>query len=86
MIQRSQEFSFTFKPSQSVSVLSELFRKSLNGNFTAEFGIPCTAHFSHAAFTKGRHDFVVAELGARFHCLNKTTSGISRQSNSHMEA
>ena len=40
---------------------------SLDGDFTPKFGVPCTPHFTHAAFADGGVDRVMAELGASFH-------------------
>ncbi len=37
--------------------------KGLDGNFTPEFLISCTPHFTHSALSEGRNDFVVREFG-----------------------
>jgi len=45
----------------------ELFRQRLDRNFTSEFGVTCTPHFTHSTLPQEAQDFVVAEFGAGFH-------------------
>ena len=67
MIQRGEEFSFTFKPCQTIRILGKLCWQRLDGNFPTELGVPRTPHFSHSTLTQEGADLVMAEFGAGFH-------------------
>ena len=39
----------TLKACKTVCVLCKLFRQRIDSNFTTEFRVACTPHFTHAA-------------------------------------
>ena len=67
MIQRGEEFSFTFKPCQTIRILGKLYWQRLDGNFPTEFRVTRTPHFTHSTLAEECADLVVAEFGAGFH-------------------
>ncbi len=80
MVQRRQQLRLTFKPGQAFFVLCELFGQRLDGDFPPEFGVPRTPYLSHAAFSEGRNDLVVRELGTG---LNHTYMKLHKVVNSN---
>ena len=74
MVQCSQHSGFALESCESVRVLRELVRKSLDCDVTAKFRIACSPDLSHTSFTNGRKDCVVAKLnaGLHYHDLVKT--------------
>ncbi len=70
MVQRGQQFRFTFKPGQPLFVFGELFGKRLDGHFAPELGVPRTPHLAHTTLAERGEDLVAAELGAGGHWLS----------------
>ncbi len=62
MIQRREEFGFTFKASKPICVLRELFGKSLDSDFTPELCVSGLLHLAHATLDEGRNDFIVCKF------------------------
>ncbi len=64
MVQRGQDFGFTFKPGESIRILSKRLGENLQGHLTLELGIGGLIDLAHAAFADEGGDVVVAESGA----------------------
>ena len=50
MVQRRENFGFTFKPGESIGISRERFRQHLERHVAIKFGVPCSIHLAHAAF------------------------------------
>ena len=53
--------------SEMVRIPGELFRQHFDGNFSPEFRILRTPHFTYTSFTQEREELVMTEFGAEFH-------------------
>ena len=50
MVQRGQDFGFTFKAGESVWIIREGLRQHLERHVPVELGVSGPIHFPHAAF------------------------------------
>jgi hypothetical protein len=58
MIQRREDLGFALKTGQTFRIVGKDLRQDLDRYVAAEFRVPGTIHFSHAAGAEGRQDFV----------------------------
>src|SRR5262249_12308183 len=74
MIQRRENFSFALKTSNSVRVLREGIRQTLDGHITFQFVVFCPIHFAHTTRANPRGDYVRAErrTDINYHSLYDT--------------
>ena len=61
MIQRGQDLSLALEPGQPLSILGELLRQDLDGNFALQSGVLGSVHLSHPALTDLLSDLVMGD-------------------------
>ena len=66
MVQRRQDFGFTFKSGESIWIIRERLWQHLERRVSVELRVPRSIHFAHAAFADLGGDVVVAEAGTDF--------------------
>jgi hypothetical protein len=64
MVERGQNFGFTFESGQPIRVRFKFFRQRFDGNVSTEPRVASAIDLSHSAFTKQSGNFVEAELCA----------------------
>src|SRR5262245_15712312 len=64
MIQRRQHAGFALESCYAFAVVTEGFRKKLDGNTAAQLRVNGLIHLSHAARTQMARDLVMCELGS----------------------
>ena len=64
MVQRGEDFGFTFKPGKAIRILRKRFGQHLQRDIPVALRIPRSIHLAHAAFADLGGDLVGAEGGA----------------------
>ncbi len=64
VVQRGEDFGFTFKPGEAIRILCERLGEHFEGYVSVELGVSRPIHLAHAAFADLGGDLVWAEGGA----------------------
>ena len=64
MVQRGEDFGFTFKPGKAIRILRERLGQHLERDIPVELGIRGPIDLAHPAFADEGSDVVMAESGA----------------------